>query len=116
VARPGRVRSGLDAAQNRGDSNYYRNPNGPCTHNSRPSDLKLIARGAVYRPWIEVADCRAVSSRRCGNDCATTDHDGQFAWRSAPKDAVLYGIGRADFMRADVSLAPSEREHLVAVT
>ena len=29
---------------------------------------------------------------------AETDRDGRLAWRSAPKDAVRYNIGKADYM------------------
>ena len=42
-----------------------------------------------------------------------TDRDGRFEWRNAPKDAVVYNVGRADYMWASPTLTASEHEHTV---
>jgi beta-lactamase regulating signal transducer with metallopeptidase domain/thiol-disulfide isomerase/thioredoxin len=45
-----------------------------------------------------------------------TDSVGRFAWRSAPRDAVFYDIGKTGFMaRRAIPLIASEREHVVTL-
>jgi beta-lactamase regulating signal transducer with metallopeptidase domain len=46
---------------------------------------------------------------------AETDQDGRLAWRSAPKDLVLYNIGHERYMSIEAELAASEREQTVTL-
>ncbi len=45
-----------------------------------------------------------------------TNSDGRFAWSSAPRDAVLYDIGKTGFMsRSAIRLIASEREQVITL-
>ena len=45
-----------------------------------------------------------------------TDRDGQFVWRSAPKDFVMYDIGHEGYMASrHVPLIASDQEHVVTL-
>ncbi len=45
-----------------------------------------------------------------------TDADGRFAWRSAPRDVVVYDIGKKGFMaRRKLPLIASEREQVITL-
>ena len=46
---------------------------------------------------------------------AETDQDGRLVWRSAPRDAVHYNIGKQDYMWVQPELTASEREQTVTL-
>jgi protocatechuate 3,4-dioxygenase beta subunit len=90
-----------------------------------PLEIRLTEPGSVVRCRVVDVNGKPVAGVRVGANSwhgyrslefrAVTDQDGRFEWRSAPKDAVVYGIGRADYTWVNPSVAPSEREHTVVL-
>jgi beta-lactamase regulating signal transducer with metallopeptidase domain/peroxiredoxin len=45
-----------------------------------------------------------------------TDREGRFAWRSAPRDVVVYGVGKFGYMSSpNVPLSASDREQVITL-
>src|SRR5205085_123709 len=86
-----------------------------------PVEFKLAEPGSVVRGKVVDIQGKPVAGAFVAADTwrghrsiqfrVDTDKEGRFEWRSAPKDVVLYDIGKEDFMASrHVSLTPSERE------
>ena len=90
-----------------------------------PVEIRMTEPGSVLRGRVvdtkgkPVTGVRVVANGWHGYRSiefrTTTNDDGRFEWRSAPKDAVEYSIGRADYMWVNPTLAPSEREHTIVL-
>ena len=90
-----------------------------------PVEIRLTEPGSTLRVKVvdvqgkPVAGAVVVTNRWRGHRSiefrAETDQDGRLEWQSAPKDAVLYDIGKEDYMWIQPELTASEREQTVTL-
>ena len=90
-----------------------------------PVEIRMTEPGSSLRVRVvdvqgkPVAGAVVVTNRWRGHRSiefrAETDQDGRLAWRSAPRDAVRYNIGKEDYMWVQPELTASEREQTVTL-
>jgi beta-lactamase regulating signal transducer with metallopeptidase domain len=90
-----------------------------------PAEIRMTESGSTLRVKVvdvqgkPVAGAVVVTNRWRGHRSiefrAETDQDGRLAWRSAPRDAVRYNIGKEDYMWVEPELTASDRVQTVTL-
>ncbi len=93
---------------------------------TRPIEIKLMEPGSVLRVRVVDAEGKPVAGAFFGANTwrghrslrlyRKTDNDGRVEWRSAPRDAVLYGTGNFGYMsKRWAELIADGREHVITL-
>jgi beta-lactamase regulating signal transducer with metallopeptidase domain/thiol-disulfide isomerase/thioredoxin len=91
-----------------------------------PVEFQLTEPGSVVRGKVVDIQGKPVAGAIVAADTwredrsidfrVETDNDGRFEWKNAPKDAVLYDVFKADYMRSRlVPLTASHREQIITL-
>ena len=93
---------------------------------TRPVEIQLTEPGSVLRCKVVDIAGKPVAGAFFGADTwrghrslgfhVTTDNNGRFEWKSAPKDVVLYDAGKRGYMSSrHVPLTAEDRDHIITL-
>ena len=90
-----------------------------------PIEIRMTEPGSILRVKVVDVQGKPIAGAYVGANNwrghqtiqfrAETDRDGRFEWRSAPKDAVRYYMGKGEYMGMEAELTASEREQTVTL-